>query len=101
VGAARYGGASDEMQGWNQVIVRSRRGEDLIAIAQEKGALDIREAPAQALQALKNAAAEKKIKALKQIAEKSRSAKNLLYLSGEDPAVRKYINAGKKQKGKS
>ncbi|PKN20028.1 MAG: hypothetical protein CVU71_06610 [Deltaproteobacteria bacterium HGW-Deltaproteobacteria-6] len=91
VGAARYGGDCDEMRGWNQIIVRSASGRGLIELAQKKGVLEVREAPASALQALKNAAAEKKRKALKNIVEKSRSVKKLLYLNSDDPVVKKYL----------
>lgn len=91
VGAARFGSDCEEMRGWNQMIVRSQRGEMLVELALSKGALEIREAPAQALQDLKNAAALKKRNALKNIVAKSRRAKNLLYLNGNDPVVRKYM----------
>ncbi len=91
VGAARYGGDAEEMRGWNQVIVRSASGQDLIDLARKKGILEIREAPVQALQELKNAAVEKKKKALKNIVGKSRSAKNLLYLKNDDPVAKKYL----------
>lgn len=91
VGAARYGGDCDDMRGWNQIIVRSASGKDLIDLAQKRGVLEVREAPAAALQELKNAAAEKKRKALKNIVEKSRSVKNLLYLNNDDPVVKKYL----------
>lgn len=97
VGAARYGGDPEEMRGWNQVIVRNRAGADLIDLARKKDVLEIREAPAQALQELKNAAAEKKRKALKRIIKKSGSAKNLLYLNN-DPVITKYLKAEKKIK---
>lgn len=96
VGAARFGGGCDEMRGWNQVIVRSQRGKDLIELAREKSVLEFRKAPASALQNLKNAAAGKKRKALKNIVEKSGSVKNLLYLSTDDPVVRKYLRVEKK-----
>lgn len=91
VGAARFGGDCEEMRCWNQIIVRSDRGKKLVELALAKGALEIREAPAQALKDLKNAAALKKSSALKNIMAKSRSAKNLLYLNGNDPVVRKYM----------
>lgn len=95
VGAARYGGDGEEMRGWNQVIVRSQRGKDLIELAREKGVLEIREAPEKALRELKNAAAGKKKTALKNIVAKSRSVKNLLYLSSDDPAVKKFLHIKK------
>jgi coenzyme F420 hydrogenase subunit beta len=101
VGAARFGGECDEMHGWNQVIVRSQCGRDLIELAREKGMLEFREAPDESLQNLKNAAAEKKRKALKNIVEKSGSVKNLLYLSTDDPVVRKYLSVEKQRKRKS
>jgi coenzyme F420 hydrogenase subunit beta len=91
VGAARFGGKWDEMRVWNQIIVRSRRGKELLKLAVDKGALEIREAPVSALQDLKNAAAEKKRRALKNIIEKSGSTKNLLYLNSDDPVVRRYL----------
>lgn len=100
VGAARYGGEGDEMRGWNQVIVRSQRGQDLFELALAGGELEIREVPIHALCELKSSAVEKKIKALKNIMEKSRSQKNLLYLSNDDPLVQKYLRI-QKRKGKS
>ncbi|MFO7570351.1 MAG: Coenzyme F420 hydrogenase/dehydrogenase, beta subunit C-terminal domain [Smithellaceae bacterium] len=101
VGAARFGSDFEEMRGWNQVIVRSRRGHDLIELAREKGVLEIREAPTNALRELKKAAADKKRKALKAIVEKSGSVNRLLYLSGDDPVVKKYLDRGQKRKGSS
>ncbi len=101
VGAARFGSDCNEMRGWNQIIVRSDRGKQLLELAAAKHALEIREAPASALRELKNAAAGKKTKALKNIVEKSHSTKNLLYLRSDDPTVRKYLSVGKQRKGKS
>ncbi len=91
VGAARYDGDCEEMRGWNQVIVRSKIGEYLMKLAVTRGALEIREAPDESLPNLKNVAAEKKRKALKNIVERSGSVKKLLYLSSDDPVVRKYL----------
>lgn len=93
VGAARCGMDPGEMRGWNQVIVRSLRGEELIELARQKGALEIREAPAGALRELKEAAAEKKRQGLENIVAKSGSKKNLLYLKNYGPA------AGKRENG--
>ena len=90
-GAARFGGTREEMRGWNQVIVRTDLGRDLMEIAVKSGILEIREAPAEVLKDLKNAAAEKKKAALKNIIGKSGSAKKLLYLSSFDPVVRKFL----------
>jgi len=91
VGAARFGDNWEEMRHWNQLIVRTQKGSDLVELAIKRGVLEIRDAPAVALQELKNAAVGKKKKALKNIIDKSGSARNLLYLSSDDPVVRKYI----------
>ena len=97
VGAARYGGNSEEMSGWNQVIVRNDVGQQMMDLAKNKGVLEIREAPVQALQELKNAAAEKKKKALKNIVAKSGTVKNLLYLNHDDSVVKKYLSMVRKK----
>lgn len=100
VGAARFGGDGAEMSGWNQILVRSEQGKQLLELAVARGALEIREAPASALRDLKKAAAEKKRKALKNIIKKSGSVKNLLYLRDDDPVVRHYLDDVQKKKGK-
>jgi coenzyme F420 hydrogenase subunit beta len=94
VGSARFGSDWEEMRGWNQLIVRSDRGQRLVDLAVARGVLEIREAPAESLKELKNAAAEKKKTALQNIIKKSGSAKNLLYLDSKDPLIKRYV--GKK-----
>jgi coenzyme F420 hydrogenase subunit beta len=92
VGAARFGDNWEEMRHWNQMIVRTQKGGDLVESAVKRGVLEVREAPAESLQQLKNAAAEKKRVALKNIIRKSGSAKNLLYLDCHDPLVRRFLS---------
>ena len=87
VGAARFSGNAEEQRRWNQLIVRTQKGRYLIELAVKRGVLEIREAPAESLQELKKAAAEKKKAALKNIMRKSGSAKNLLYLDRRDAVV--------------
>jgi len=99
VGAARFGKDSEEMRCWNQVVVRSELGKVLMDMALNKGVLEFRDVPAQALRNLKNAAAEKKKNALKKIIEKSGSAKNLLYLKSDDPVIKYYLQSQRKRKG--
>lgn len=70
VGGARSSEGWDTDKGWNQLIVRTKKGEELVKIAREKGILEFREfgddaAYAQALEKLKKASASKKGKALK------------------------------------
>jgi coenzyme F420 hydrogenase subunit beta len=91
VGSARFGSNWSRMRGWNQLIVRTAAGRELIDLALDRGVLEIREAPDRNLRELKMAAAEKKRTALKNIIRKSGSVKDLLYLNRHDPAVRKYL----------
>lgn len=91
VGAARFGDNWEKMRHWNQMIVRTGKGRDLIELAIKRGVLEVREAPAESLQQLKNAAGEKKKAALQNIIRKSGSAKNLLYLDRRDPLVRRFL----------
>ena len=79
------------MQGWNQVIVRSETGKKLVSLARDRGVLEFRETPQEALHELKSAAVEKKKKALARIIAKSRSSENLLHLNPDDPVVKKYL----------
>jgi coenzyme F420 hydrogenase subunit beta len=91
VGSARFGNDWEEMRRWNQLIVRTAKGKELVELAVKSGALEIREAPVESLQELKKAAIEKKNTALKNIIRKSGSAKNLLYLDHRDPVVQKFL----------
>lgn len=96
VGAARFGRDPGEMQGWNQVIVRSEAGEKLVSLARDRSVLEFRETPKEALAELKSAAVEKKKKALARIIAKSRSPEKLLYLNPDDPVVKKYLKGLRK-----
>lgn len=87
IGSARFGGDWEEMRRWNQLIVRTQKGRELIELAIKRGVLEIREAPQESLQELKDAAVEKKKAALKNIVRKSGSAKDLLYLDSRDAVV--------------
>lgn len=68
IGGARSSEGWDVDKGWNQLIVRSEKGEKLVELAREKGALEFRnfggaEAAAAALNKLMAASASKKAKA--------------------------------------
>jgi coenzyme F420 hydrogenase subunit beta len=91
VGSARFAGDWEEVRQWNQLIVRTAGGRELVDLAVKKGVLEVREAPAASLQELKDAALNKKNNALKNIIRKSGSVKNLLYVDGLDPVVMKYL----------
>jgi coenzyme F420 hydrogenase subunit beta len=97
VGSARFGKKWEEMRGWNQIIVRTAGGKELVDLAVGRGVLEIRQAPAESFKELKKAAADKKRTALKNIIHKSGSAGNLLYLKSSDPCVKKYLEKTKRQ----
>ena len=71
VGSARIPLPWEELRTWNQVIVRTQRGRDLIELARKKKVLEFREAPAAALEELKRAALAKKEASLAKPAEKT------------------------------
>ena len=81
VGSARLPGGWEETRTWNQVIVRTQRGNDLVQLARARGLLEFREAPGEALDELKNSAMEKKRTALKSIVARSGSSPDL-FVSG-------------------
>lgn len=60
VGSARLPEGWETARSWNQVIVRTSRGIDLIDLARRKGVLEFREVPAGNLEKLKAAALNKK-----------------------------------------
>ena len=98
VGSARFAGDWEKVRKWNQLIVRTEKGKELIDLAVNKRILKVQEAPAESLNELKAAAAGKKKEALKNIIRKSGSVKNLLYLNGRDPVVKEYLEVEKKRK---
>jgi coenzyme F420 hydrogenase subunit beta len=91
VGSARFAGNWEEVRHWNQLIVRTAKGRELVELAIKRGVLEVREASAESLKELKDAAVKKKKEALKKIIQKSGSVKKLLYLDSRDPAVQKYL----------
>ena len=78
-----------------------QKGKELVDLAVKKGVLEVREAPAESLKELKEAAVKKKKEALKNIIRKSGSVKNLLYLDGRDPVVKKYLEVKRRKKKKN
>ena len=91
VGSARFSGNWSDVRKWNQLIVRTEKGKELVELAVRRGVLEVREAPAENLKELKDAAVNKKKSALKNIIQKSGSRNNLLYLDKRDPSVLKYL----------
>jgi coenzyme F420 hydrogenase subunit beta len=98
VGSARFAGNWEEVRQWNQLIVRTQKGKELVELAVKRDVLELWEATAESLTELKDAAVNKKKKALKNIIQKSGSVKKLLYLDSRDPVVQKFLGVQKKRK---
>nr|WP_325251256.1 Coenzyme F420 hydrogenase/dehydrogenase, beta subunit C-terminal domain [uncultured Oscillibacter sp.] len=69
VGGARSADGWDVDRKWNQVIVRSEKGEQLLKIAREKGVLEFKEVPETGLDKLKGASMGKRRNGEKCLAE--------------------------------
>ena len=81
VGGARSADGWDVDKGWNQLIVRTAKGEALVELAREKGILEFKEFDASAaLDKLKKASASKAAKAKAALAELSGSEDDLVYM---------------------
>lgn len=72
---------------WNQVLIRSPKGEELFNLALKSGLIETRPRPEGSLEELKQVALEKKKTALANLAAKSGSPADLIYLDRNDPAV--------------
>lgn len=87
VGSARLPEDWETLRSWNQVIVRTKTGQDLIDLARKKGILEFREVPAEVLEDLKKAALNKKRTALKTIMEKTGTPEDLIYVHRRDSVI--------------
>jgi coenzyme F420 hydrogenase subunit beta len=87
VGSARLPEGWEVAKAWNQVIVRTSRGEQLLNLARKKGLLEFREVPQGNLEKLKAASLGKKKTAVKNLKLRSRDPKNLFFLDPEDPVL--------------
>lgn len=77
VGGARSADGWTVDKGWNQVIVRSEKGQQLLDLARQKGVLDFKDVPETGLDKLKGAS----------LGKKRTGVKNLRQLSGRDDAL--------------
>ena len=78
---ARSAGGWEVDKGWNQIIVRSEKGEALLKLAQEKGVLEFKEAMEGGLEKLKKASLGKRRTAVKNLRELTGKAEDLGYLN--------------------
>ena len=92
VGSARCPDGWEVARGWNQVIVRTRTGHELLELARSRRVLEFRDMPEENLARLKKASMNKKRAAVKNLADKSGSPKDLLYLDWNDPVLRTLIS---------
>jgi coenzyme F420 hydrogenase subunit beta len=77
-------GAVEGIPGWNTVIVRTERGEELLEEARKGKTIQVREIPETNLAHLKEAALLKKKRALENIVKRTGKRDDLLYLQGAD-----------------
>lgn len=84
VGSARSPEGWEVDRHWNQVIVRSSLGEQLINLARERGVLEFKAVPQGNIEKLKKASAKKKLSCLKNLMQKSGNDKDLIYLNSFD-----------------
>ncbi len=89
VGSARLPEGWEVARGWNQVIVRTRAGQELLELAKSRGLLEFRDMPEGNLERLKKASMNKKKTAVKNLIVKSGNPKNLIYLNSDDPVFKK------------
>jgi coenzyme F420 hydrogenase subunit beta len=92
VGSARLSEDWETARTWNQVIVRTKTGQDLIKLARDKGVLEFREVPAGILDDLKKAARAKKKASLGKIMEKTGNADDLIYVDRQDSVIRQILD---------
>lgn len=92
VGSAGNAGAGGDPRGWNQVIIRSERGQELFNLALERSLIETRPVPDGSLRELKQAARAKKRQALDHLIAKSGSPDDLIYLNSTDPLVVDILN---------
>jgi coenzyme F420 hydrogenase subunit beta len=87
VGSARLAEGWEEAKNWNQVIVRTSQGEQLLGIARKRGILEFQDVPEGNLERLKTASMNKKRTAVRNLILRSRDPENLFYLDSKDPVL--------------
>jgi coenzyme F420 hydrogenase subunit beta len=90
VGSARLPEGWEAAQTWNHVIVRTGTGMNLLDLAKSKGLLEFHDVPAGNLTKLKQAASNKKKRALQNLKGISGSENDFVYLSADDSALSQF-----------
>ncbi|MEW6262032.1 MAG: Coenzyme F420 hydrogenase/dehydrogenase, beta subunit C-terminal domain [Thermodesulfobacteriota bacterium] len=87
VGGSRSSKGWDFDRGWNQVIVRTINGEELLKTAKEKKVLEFHEIESQNIDKLKRAHIGKRNKAVQNILKRTGTRSDLSYLDLEDAVL--------------
>lgn len=90
VGSARLPEGWEVARGWNQVLVRTQIGQELIDLARSRGLLEFRDIPEGNWEKLKRASVNKKRAAIQNLVQRSGSSQDLLYLNYQDPILRNF-----------
>jgi coenzyme F420 hydrogenase subunit beta len=93
IGGARSSAGWEVDKGWNQLIVRTEKGKELVQLAREKGVLVFREVETYNLDKLKKASMNKKRTGIKNLLEKTGSKSDLMYLNPSDPLIKKILDS--------
>ena len=88
VGSARLPEGWEEARHWNQILVRTRGGEELLTLAKKRGTLEFRDVPDGNLDRLKQASMNKKRGAVRNLVKRSGKEEDLIYLDRRDPTLR-------------
>jgi len=77
-------GAVEGIPGWNTVILRTAKGQELLEQARKAGMIEVTDIPRANLKHLQEASLLKKKRALENIVKRTGSKENLLYLRGAE-----------------
>ena len=83
VGSARSAAGWEVDRGWNQVLVRSEKGQELLDLARSRGVLEFKEVPPENLDKLKAASLGKKNTCIAQLEAVSGRKDDLIYTRRE------------------
>jgi coenzyme F420 hydrogenase subunit beta len=87
-------GAAEGIEGWNTVIIRTKRGYELVETAVAKGLLETGKLPKENLDHLTESARLKKRRALQNLVRKSGKKGDLVYLKLKPETVERILGSG-------
>ena len=92
-------GAAEGIEGWNTVIIRTERGQELVRTAVAEGLLETGELPKENLDHLLESARLKKRRALQNLVRKSGKRGDLLYLKLKRETVKRILRNASASQG--